>query len=252
MRLLMLASGSDGNCMLVEHDGCSVLIDAGLSCREIRRRIELAGASMPQPSAIFLTHEHSDHVKGARVTARRLGIPVICTPGTARGTPGLRDVPCVRTLAPGGSVETGPFVVTSFLLPHDAAEPSGYVIEWDGGRLGIATDLGCWSHLVAESLSGCTGLVLEFNHDEDMLWGGRYPWPLKQRIASSNGHLSNSAAGDLLGAVRHEALEFVILAHLSQENNRPALALEAARAVPGFCGQILVADQDRAFAAPCI
>lgn len=83
----MLASGSDGNCMLVEHDGCSVLIDAGLSCREIRRRIELAGASMPQPSAIFLTHEHSDHVKGARVTARRLGVPVICTPGTARGLP---------------------------------------------------------------------------------------------------------------------------------------------------------------------
>lgn len=248
----MLASGSDGNCMLVEHDGYSILLDAGLSCREIRRRMDVAGAGAMQPGALFLTHEHSDHVRGARVTARRLGIPVVCTPGTARRTPGLSDVPTVSLMPSGGSMRTGPFEVTSFLLPHDAEEPSGYVIEWDGGRLGVATDLGCWSHLVASNLSGCTGLVLEFNHDEDMLWSGSYPWPLKQRIASSRGHLSNASASDLLTRVSHGGLGLVILAHLSRENNKPPIALEAAKAVPGFAGELLVADPDRAFEAPCI
>lgn len=252
MRLFMLASGSDGNCMLVEHDGYSILMDAGLSCREIGRRMEEAGAGGMQPSALFLTHEHSDHVRGARVTARRYGLPVVCSPGTARRTPGLADVPSVRPLAPGSSTCEGPFVVRSFLLPHDAEEPSGYVIEWEGGRLGIATDLGCWSHLVAESLAGCTGLVLEFNHDEEMLWNGGYPWPLKQRIASSRGHLSNASASSLLAKVSHGGLGYVVLAHLSRENNRPPLALEAAGAAAGFCGEILVAGPERAFEAPRI
>ncbi len=245
----MLASGSSGNSMLVEHDGFAFIIDAGLSARQIRLRIEDAGMAGLVPRALVLTHEHVDHTRGARVTARRLGIPVICSPGTARRCPGLAGLPGPILLSPGCAMDLGPFTLSSFLLPHDAEEPSGYVIEWEGGRLGVATDLGCWSHLVADSLSGCTALVLEFNHDEEMLWSGSYPWPLKHRIASSNGHLSNSSAAQLLERITHPGLGLVVLAHLSRENNRPPVALEAARLARGFGGEFMVADPDRALAA---
>jgi phosphoribosyl 1,2-cyclic phosphodiesterase len=131
----------------------------------------------------------------------------------------------------GDCVRLGGLEVSSFSVPHDAADPSGYVIRWSGGRLGIATDLGTAGPLVRASLAGCTALLLEFNHDLEMLWNGSYPWPLKQRIASATGHLSNEAAAELLASVAHGGLGLVVLAHLSEENNRPDLAEKAARGV---------------------
>jgi len=233
----------------VEHDGYCIMLDAGLSLRETRRRAADAGAGDAVPRALLLSHEHDDHARGARVAARRLGIPVVCSAGTARTARGLSDVPEVRTMAAGSSMTLGPFEVSSFLLPHDAEEPSGYVISWEGGRLGVATDLGSWSHLVSSSLEGCTALVLEFNHDVEMLWNGSYPWRLKQRIAASRGHLSNASAGSLLERVSGPGLRLVVQAHLSRENNRPEVALEAARGIGGFAGELMVADPDRAATA---
>jgi phosphoribosyl 1,2-cyclic phosphodiesterase len=234
MKLAVLASGSSGNALAVVHEGIAIFFDAGLSCREHMRRLEQAGFGRINPVALFLTHEHSDHVSGAGVVSRRWEIPVFASPGTFRGTEGrLGKIPEAVPVENGCTVEMSCISVTSFCLPHDADDPSGYVIAWNGGRLGIATDLGSPGPLVRQMLSGCSSLVLEFNHDRDLLWSGSYPWPLKQRIDSCTGHLSNEAAASLLESVDHRGLEVCVLAHLSAENNSPGLAMEAARSVLG-------------------
>jgi phosphoribosyl 1,2-cyclic phosphodiesterase len=156
----------------------------------------------------------------------------------------LGKLPGTEILENGTGVDLGSFTVNAFSVAHDAADPSGYVIEWSSGKLGIVTDLGKSSPLVEDSLTGCSAIVLEFNHDEDMLWGGSYPWNLKQRIASTTGHLSNSAAADLLGAVFHKGLKVCVLAHLSQENNLPHLAEKASREVAGGTVRIHTGMQD--------
>ena len=248
MRLGVLATGSRGNAFIVEHDGCSILIDAGLSCRKHIERQEAAGLTGIVPDALLLSHEHSDHVSGAGVVARRWGIPVYGTEGTLAGA-GRRfgRLPAgTGILSNGSSMKLGPFRLEAFSVAHDAADPSGFVIEWPGGRLGIATDLGHPGPLVRESLSGCTALVLEFNHDEEMLWNGSYPWHLKQRIASSTGHLSNETAASLLDTVLHSGLRVCVLAHLSQENNVPDLAVRASREAAGDSVMICAGMQDNA------
>jgi phosphoribosyl 1,2-cyclic phosphodiesterase len=248
MRLAVLASGSSGNALAVEHEGTTVFIDSGLSAREHARRLEQAGFSGVEPVALFLTHEHSDHVNGAGVVARKWKIPVFATQGTLDGSGGrMGKVPEEVAIENGSTIEMKSMRVTSFSVPHDADDPSGYVIEWNGGRLGIATDLGIPGPLVTRMLSGCTALVLEFNHDRDMLWSGPYPWPLKQRIDSNTGHLSNDTAAGLLESVDSECLGTCVLAHLSEENNRPELAMDAARKVlTGTCGKIMAGMQHRA------
>ena len=234
MKLAVLASGSGGNALAIVHEGVAIFFDAGLSCREHTRRLEQAGLRGVNPVALFLTHEHTDHVSGAGVIARKWEIPVFASPGTFRGSGGrLGRIPEAVPLENGCTVEMNSISVTGFSLPHDADDPSGYVIAWNGGRLGIATDLGSPGPLVEQMLSGCSSLVLEFNHDRNLLWSGSYPWPLKQRIDSCTGHLSNEAAASLLESLNHEGLEVCVLAHLSEENNRPGLALEAARNVLG-------------------
>lgn len=245
MRLGVLASGSRGNAFVVEHDGCSVFIDAGLSGKRHMERLLLSGFPDVRPQLLLLSHEHSDHAKSAGVLARKWGIPICATSGTldACGRT-LGRIPGAEVLENGSGIDLGRFTVTAFSVAHDAADPSGYIIEWDCGRLGIATDLGRSSSLVEESLSGCTAVVLEFNHDEDMLWGGGYPWSLKQRIASTTGHLSNDSASELLAAVYHRNLRTCILAHLSQENNLPHLAEKASREVAGGNVNILTGMQD--------
>ena len=232
MRIAVLASGSRGNAVAVEHRGTVVYFDSGLSGREHARRMEQSGLKCGSPAAIFLSHEHSDHLKGVGVLARRFQAPVYTSSGTAAAAETrLGRVPELVRMPNGDSVELGCLRISSFSVPHDAADPSGYVIQWDGGKLGIATDLGTAGPLVRARLSDCTALLLEFNHDLEMLWNGRYPWPLKQRIASATGHLSNEAAAELLSAVSHRELTTVVLAHLSEENNRPDLAVAAAREV---------------------
>lgn len=250
MRLGVLASGSRGNAFTVEHDGVMIFIDAGLSGKVHTSRLVDSGFSGIHPQALFVSHEHSDHVKGAGVLSRKWRIPVFATDGTLNASRyRLGKIQEAIVFPNGTSFDFGAYSISAFSVAHDAADPSGYVIEWDYGRLGIATDLGQSSPLVKESLSGCTALVLEFNHDEDMLWEGNYPWSLKQRIASTTGHLSNQAAAELLGSVSHKNLEVCVLAHLSQENNLPSLAENALRKVVGESLKILTGMQDIALPA---
>lgn len=246
----MLASGSSGNALAMEHQGFTLLMDAGLSGRKHQARLEASGMGDVRPAAILVSHEHSDHVSGVGVVSRKWRIPVYASSGTL----GASAHRMGRLISPvvldnGASVEIGPFRVRAFSLAHDAADPSGFIVEWEGGRLGIATDLGHPGPLVMDSLAGCTALVLEFNHDEDMLWNGSYPWQLKQRIASSTGHLSNAAAAELLYSVLHPGLRVCVLAHLSQENNLPRLAVEASREAAGDSVMIVAGMQDLALPA---
>lgn len=234
MKVSLLASGSTGNCLAVEHNGCLLLVDAGLSARKTVSRLESAGLENTLPVAMLLSHEHSDHSRGIGVVARKLRIPVFSTSGTARAMADRhgRNVSW-NMLENGEEVFIEPFLVKAFRLPHDATDPSGYVIECDGAKLGVATDLGSANVLAENFLKGCKALVLEFNHDEEMLWTGKYPWPLKQRISSSTGHLSNTEASKFLSHLIHPELSLLLLAHLSQENNTPELALAEARSVAG-------------------
>lgn len=245
MRLGVLASGSRGNAFVIEHDGCMVFFDAGLSGRKHTERLRQSGFEGIHPQALFVSHEHSDHIKGAGIVARKWNIPIYGSSGTLNASKGkLGKLPGTEVLENGTGVDFGSFTVNAFSVAHDAADPSGYVIEWSSGKLGIATDLGKSSHLVRDRMSGCSAIVLEFNHDEDMLWEGSYPWHLKQRIASTTGHLSNDSAAELLGAVYHRDLMVCVLAHLSQENNLPSLAEKASREVAGGKVKIHVGMQD--------
>lgn len=245
MRLGVLASGSRGNAFVIEHDGHMVFIDAGLSGRKHTERLLESGFSDIFPEALLISHEHSDHVKGAGILARRWNIPIFGSSGTLNALKGkLGKLRGTEILENGTGVSFGSFTVNAFSVAHDAADPSGFIIEWSAGKLGIATDLGKSSPLVEGNLIDCSAVVLEFNHDEDMLWNGGYPWHLKQRIASTTGHLSNSAASDLLGNVYHSGLKVCVLAHLSQENNFPHLAEQASREVAGGTVKIHTGKQD--------
>ncbi len=233
MNLGVLSSGSSGNALLVEHDGWCIFFDAGLSGCEHLKRMRQAGFDRITPLGLFLSHEHSDHSRGAGVLARKWALPLFSTRGTFFGA-GLnrQKLPAgAERFQNGDTVSLGPFQVTAFSISHDAADPAGFVVEAGGSRLGIATDMGEAGPLVLQMLSGCNGLVLEFNHDLEMLWDGPYPWPLKQRISSGLGHLSNEDASALLGRLANPGLAVCVLAHLSQENNTPELALKSAKQV---------------------
>jgi phosphoribosyl 1,2-cyclic phosphodiesterase len=185
--------------------------------------------------AILVTHEHSDHNRGARVLARRLKVPVYATAGTLERTELAVDV-VSHVLKSGEAGTVGPFDVLPFNTPHDAAEPVGFILGAQGLKVGVVTDLGYCTELVKERLSGVDALVIEANHDEKMLMEGPYPWFLKQRVKSRTGHLSNLAAAELLGSQSHTGLQHVVLAHLSEVNNDPALAGDVARSAGGIRG----------------
>ena len=228
-----LASGSKGNSVFIDGPDGSLLVDAGLSAREILRRLAQVGASPDRLSGILVTHDHSDHLRGVRVLAKRLGLTVY---GTARTlvAAGLQDGADVRIVRSGEDFVVAGFTVKPFTLPHDAQDPVGYLLARDGVKVGIATDLGCATALIKRRLADCDMLVLESNYDEDMLLQGPYPWFLKQRIRSRNGHLSNEDSSRILSELLHPGLQSVILAHLSEINNSPDAALmEAVGAVEG-------------------
>ena len=233
MNLGILSSGSSGNALVAEHEGACIFLDNGLSGCEHGKRLQEAGFHGIQPLGLFLSHEHGDHSRGAGVLARRWKVPVFSTRGTYFGA-GLhrQKLPGgVEAVSNGDTVELGPFSITLFSVSHDAADPSGFLIRAGGVSVGIATDMGEAGALVVQTLGGCNGLVLEFNHDLDMLWDGPYPWPLKQRISSGLGHLSNNDAAALLERLAGPELKVCVLAHLSQENNTPELAMASARRV---------------------
>lgn len=226
MRVCLLASGSKGNAIFVEVGDTRLLVDAGLSAREITSRLASIGVDGNDIDAILISHEHTDHTRGAGTLARKLKIPLLASYPTSRESARiLGKMTCVE-------FESGyPFAIKDiqidpFPITHDACDPVGFVIESHEGKVGIATDLGCATGLVRDKLKGCRMLVLESNHDEEMLLNGPYPWHLKQRIKSRHGHLSNEDSAALLDELVHHGLAAVFLAHLSEVNNDPAVALD--------------------------
>jgi phosphoribosyl 1,2-cyclic phosphodiesterase len=251
MRIVVLGSGSRGNAVVVESGAHRLLVDAGFSCRELERRMSAVGIDPAEGfDAVVLTHEHSDHIRGVERFARRHRLPVYGTAGTLDATP-LKDEAAARAvvLSSGERREVGGFEVEPFAIPHDAREPVGLVIEDSAGRrLGLAADLGSRSRLAWGRLMELDLLLLEANHDLEMLRNGPYPWVLKQRIASRHGHLSNREAAEGIPELVSDRLRWVVLYHLSQTNNLPTLAAAAVGEVlerEGSAAQLTVTEQDR-------
>jgi phosphoribosyl 1,2-cyclic phosphodiesterase len=248
MRFSVLASGSGGNACYVETAQSRVMIDAGLSRRELLRRLELIDINPKTLDALIITHEHTDHVKGAGPLARLLDIPVyINSPTLKKSIKKLGSISKPIPLHTGESITINDLRVETFTKCHDAEDPIGLIICSNGIRLGLVTDLGRSTRLVEERLKNCHSLIMEFNYDPSMLEDGPYPLHLKKRIKGPEGHLSNQQAGELLSAVAHKNLQRVVLAHLSETNNRDERALQEARAALAKKGldniEILVSHQ---------
>jgi len=229
LRIGILGSGSGGNAVVVESGPHRLLIDAGFSCRELVKRMKRLDFDPVSLEALVLTHEHNDHCRGAQRLARKLKLPVYGTAGTLDGA-GLRGEALERAveIRSGEPCEVAGFVVEPFLLPHDAAEPIGVLVEDPHGRrVGLVADLGCRTSLAWGRLRDVDVLILETNHDLDMLRNGPYPWSLKQRVAGRHGHLSNREAAEGLPELVGDRLRWVVLYHLSRTNNLPALAAAA-------------------------
>jgi phosphoribosyl 1,2-cyclic phosphodiesterase len=309
VRFTVLASGSKGNSTVVSGGHTRLLVDAGLSCRELFKRMKLAGEDPATLDAIIVTHEHQDHINGLAVTARKLGIPVYFTEATHRAwvrwitprrqmtyaqwleqcrreaaarqaetappadeceesepeepgacKPGESDdksdepkpdpswLPSVQYFQPGRPFQVGDISVSPFTIPHDAVDPVGFVFQAEGVRMALATDLGYVPPNVKVQLKGVDVLMLESNHDLEMLRDGPYPWQVKQRVLSRVGHLSNDATAEFLESSYDGQATYVILGHLSESNNLPELArVSAERALSGratlLANRLLLAAQ---------
>lgn len=253
LRVAVLGSGSKGNAVVIESAGRTLLVDAGFSCRELDRRLELLGSSGARVDAVVLTHEHSDHTRGIDVLARRWRVPFYATEGTLEASR-LSDGAArrARALRSGWPFEIAGFCVEAFSLPHDARDPVGFVVEDAAGhRIGVVGDLGARSQLAWARLRDLDILILETNHDLTMLRDGPYPWSLKQRVASRHGHLSNREAAEglreLLEISGADRLQAVVPYHLSQTNNLPEIAAEALGEVlerGGSPARLVLASQD--------
>ena len=249
MRVCLLASGSRGNSTLIEVDGCRLLIDAGLSGVETVRRLSTIGLTGDDLDAILVTHEHHDHVGGVGPLSRRHNLPVYIDQQTHAALPKLGKISDLYLFDAGDTFSLQNLEITSFSTTHDAVNPVGFTILSNEGKIGFATDLGFSTRLVASQLQECRVLILEANHDEQMLQDGSYPWELKQRIRSRHGHLSNSESSLLLEDIGWPGLEALFLAHLSEENNCPDLAAETLRktlTAGGYSAEIIVGRQSRA------
>lgn len=228
MRFCSLGSGSTGNAWLVESGSTRVLVDCGIGPERLGARLSRAGVDPATIDAILVTHEHDDHVGGAAAFSRRHSIPVHATYGTVQGSgAALAGVERLLELEPSGRLSIGDLEVLPVAVPHDAREPVQYVIGDGSVRLGLVTDLGSITPHVVAAFSGLDALVLEANHDEEMLRQGPYPRFLKERVGGPYGHLSNAVAARLLSAVAGERLQHVVAAHLSLKNNTEALARAA-------------------------
>lgn len=243
MKFCTLASGSSGNSLFVDTGVTKLLIDAGISARQLKLRLSQIGSSLDEIDSVVITHEHSDHSNAVP----RLTNPVYVSSATV----GFWDGRIKRLMEFDTSV---PFniqdvLITPFSVSHDAVDPVGFTIEAGGKKIGVATDVGCVTGLVTESLKGSDALVIEFNHDDKLLSYGPYPWELKQRISSRLGHLSNTEAAGLLKSVIHDGLRHVVLAHLSRTNNAEDIAIDAAISALGRNGseqvEISVAPRKR-------
>lgn len=234
MRLCSIASGSSGNCTYVGSEATHLLVDIGISGRKTETSLESLGLKGSDMDGILLTHEHADHVSGLGVFARKYGIPIYGTKGTIEAVKRMKQV---------GEIDPALFceikadqkftikdlTVNPMKISHDAAQPVAYRIAYGNKKVGICTDLGVFNDYTVDSLQGLNAVLIEANHDVNMLQVGPYPYYLKQRILGDRGHLSNENSGRLLSRILHDGLQSIVLGHLSKENNLPELAYEAVR-----------------------
>ncbi len=234
MRLCSIASGSSGNCVYVGSDTTHLLMDVGISGKRTEEGLHQLGLTMKDIDAIFITHEHADHINGLGVLARKYEVPVYATQKTieailASPSVGKIDKSLFRTVIPDEKCIVKDLALYPMHTSHDAADPVAYRISHDRKKIGIVTDLGCYNDYTVECLRGLDLLYLEANHDVHMLQVGPYPYYLKQRILGERGHLSNESAGKLLSRLLHDDIQAIVLGHLSKENNLPELAYESVR-----------------------
>ena len=246
LAVCVLASGSKGNAIYISDGNTAILIDAGLSATEIKRRLKSRGLNPKDLNAILVTHEHSDHIQAVSVLSRQLKLPIYLSRNIAKKVSSRNSLHEIRTFNSGSTFQINNLAVHPFAVSHDAVDPVGFTIGQNGSRIGVATDLGAITTHVKENLKHCHLLILEANHDPDMLINGPYPWYLKRRIQSASGHLSNEQSKRLLMELQHEGLEHVILAHLSQTNNAPQKVLaEVSEALTNCKPRLTVASQHR-------
>jgi len=236
LQVAILASGSKGNSVYVELDGVRILVDAGISAARITKGLRARGIEPQSIDAVLVTHEHIDHVRGLKTLAKQYHLPILATRGTLAGIDGGAafedDMRSISDAFMIGNVTVQPFATS-----HDAAEPCGFRIE-GSHCCTVATDLGVVTDTVQDAMEGADVLVLEANHDADLLRQGSYPWPLKRRILSNRGHLANGDAAWALTRMKKHPRK-VYLAHLSEENNRPALARDTVHDILASCGMTL-------------
>ncbi|CAG4898996.1 MBL fold metallo-hydrolase [Paraburkholderia saeva] len=252
MRFASLGSGSDGNALLVEAQ-CGttttrVLLDCGFSAKEVERRLARLGFGIDSLDAILITHEHGDHIGSALTLARKGSIPLYMSWGTARAVGADEADVDLYVLWGDEAVAIGDLSALPYTVPHDAREPLQFVFSDGASRLGVLTDVGTSTPHISAVLSGCDALVLECNHDAQMLATSRYPQSLKARIGGNHGHLNNDAAAEILASLDRTKLRHLVAAHLSQQNNSPELARAAMAAVLGAATtDVIIASQDDGF-----
>ena len=231
MRICSIASGSSGNCIYIGSDNTHILIDCGISGKRIEQGIHDIGLDVNDISAVLVTHEHTDHIKGLGVMSRRYGLNIYTSAKTYQAilrTPGIGEIDpaLLGEIGADKPFQIGDLMIRPFRISHDAADPLGFRVQCGKRSTAVATDMGTFDEYTIRQLLDLDTILIESNHDVNMLEVGRYPYPLKRRILSDRGHLSNEAAGLLLNEILHDNMKHIILGHLSAENNYPALAYE--------------------------
>ncbi|MFC1498799.1 MBL fold metallo-hydrolase [Verrucomicrobiota bacterium] len=231
LKTCVLGSGSSGNCIYVASEQTRILIDAGLSCKETARRLSVIGVELNSINAVCVTHEHDDHVSSLGPLHRKTGVKLYANTGTIEVMERRKKCQGLpwNVFTTGAPFNIGDILITPFSVPHDSYDPVGFTVSHENSKLGIVTDMGAATELIKERLKHCQVMIVEANHDIDMLKNSHRPWSLKQRIASRQGHLSNEKAGELLTGVAGRELKAVFLAHLSSDCNRSEFAVHTVK-----------------------